>query len=523
MPTQRLEIEIRAEGDQAAKHLEKLGKAADKSGQSLGLLDGVMVGVGLRAADMATQFLRSVPELVDLGVEAGRAEIALEAYAGSAAAAERATQAVVEATDGAVSNLEATRQASRFMAMGLAETADEAGKLAEIAVTLGASMGKGPQQAFEEFALLLANQSIPRLDTFGISAGRTRERINELQEANEGMSRETAFMTAVMEEAEGKLEELEAAGFEATNSIDQLRAEVENAKVGVATFLAEGLVPWIDGIRDVRYALGEHSDALVTNSDTYEDYLDQIGTVELVVGRLTEEQFELAKAEEEAAEQARIAEASIRDYGGEMQRARRHTDELASSGQGLKQALLDTSEAAIAKQAIEALDAAYEEGVITLDEYNDVFIEISTKYLDVPAKQIVASRSIQELMADFEAGKITAGELAEAVGKLNAEINGLENKEITIGVEFKLRGQGSVFGQGGIGGIPEFQGGGQFIVPPGFNTQAFLMGVHSGERVTVEPAGNVHHDNRQYNLAIHTSAPYEPIVDDFKFMESRLS
>lgn len=42
-------------------------------------------------------------------------------------------------------------------------------------------------------------------------------------------------------------------------------------------------------------------------------------------------------------------------------------------------------------------------------------------------------------------------------------------------------------GGGGGGGIPGFQRGVDFIVPPGYPNDSFLMGTSSGERVTVEP------------------------------------
>ena len=45
----------------------------------------------------------------------------------------------------------------------------------------------------------------------------------------------------------------------------------------------------------------------------------------------------------------------------------------------------------------------------------------------------------------------------------------------------------TIGGDGGGGGIPGFQRGADFIVPPGYPNDTFLMGTSSGERVTVEP------------------------------------
>lgn len=104
------------------------------------------------------------------------------------------------ATMGTLKDADLMRAANKLMAMSLAESAEEAGDLSEMAVTLGTAMGVNATDALENFTLMLANQSIPRLDTFGISSGKVRERILALMEADEDLTRETAFMTAVMEE-----------------------------------------------------------------------------------------------------------------------------------------------------------------------------------------------------------------------------------------------------------------------------------------------------------------------------------
>lgn len=131
-----------------------------------------------------------------------------------------------EATMGMVSDFDLMLAGNRFLSMGLASSADEAGRLAEMAITLGSAMGKDAGPAMEEFALLLANQSIPRLDTFGISAGRVRTRIQELQEATPGLTRETAFLQAVMEEAGDSMERV---GDVAVNGASAFKAQLGNA------------------------------------------------------------------------------------------------------------------------------------------------------------------------------------------------------------------------------------------------------------------------------------------------------
>ena len=278
-----------------AKQAEGALSSLKKQVGALGVSLGAMGVVGVAATTV---------QMVKLGVEVHRAEQAVIGFTGSAKAAKEAIAAVQAATGGAVSGMAAAQITSKLFAMGLAKTADEAAKLTDIAVTLGASMGKGPQEAFEEFTLLLANQSILRLDTFGISGSRVRTRITEMMAATKGLTREQAFLAAVMEESAGKMDALAAAGFEATSSIDVLNARLDDAKHSAATFLSDGLIPIIDGFMTMDKALEEHGRALVALSPNYEEYIRLWGDQSLAFKafeiKLNEADFAAAKLAERA-------------------------------------------------------------------------------------------------------------------------------------------------------------------------------------------------------------------------------
>lgn len=154
------------------------------------------------------------------------------------------------ATHGTVSNFDLMQSANRFMSMGLAESAEEAAKLAETAVALGGAMGTGPNQAMEDFALLLANQSIPRLDTFGISSGKVRERVNELTSGINGLDRETAFLQATMEEAEKAMINVGDSSDNLTTDIARLEASTQNIKDAFSVAFAARWAPIIGGLSD---------------------------------------------------------------------------------------------------------------------------------------------------------------------------------------------------------------------------------------------------------------------------------
>lgn len=257
--------QVKAELDDLNRVNKQAGQLAQQASLGWLAIKGAVLSAGMAA-------LAAVPGLVQLGIDVKRSETALTAYTGSAENAADAIRQVQDAADGAISKLDASQNATRLFAMGLANTSEEAAKLTEIAVTLGATMGKGPQQALEEFTLMLANQSILRLDTFGISGAKVRQRMVELQQETRGLTRDMAFMMAVMEEGEGRLTALDEAGFQAASSIDRLRAMIEDAKIAIGTWLADGIVPAVDGAMNLKDAVSDQRDEIARTSKSYEEY-----------------------------------------------------------------------------------------------------------------------------------------------------------------------------------------------------------------------------------------------------------
>lgn len=181
-------------------------------GQTLGAL-----GVGISFAQIA----KGTIELGNLGQQVLRQREYFNVWSGSLNDATKNLEAMRVAVGGAATESEMMVAANKFMSMGLAKNSEELAKLSRMAVMLGGDT-RTAGQAMEEFALLLANQSILRLDTFGISGARVRARIEELQAADKDLSREQAFLNAVMEEGTAKLEKLEAAGIKTTTQVGNL-------------------------------------------------------------------------------------------------------------------------------------------------------------------------------------------------------------------------------------------------------------------------------------------------------------
>ena len=69
-----------------------------------------------------------------------------------------------------------------------------------------------------------------------------------------------------------------------------------------------------------------------------------------------------------------------------------------------------------------------------------------------------------------------------------------------------------------------FANGGQFVVPPGYPNDSFLMGVTSGELVTVQPAGRGDtYDNRSVTMNIHTQAREENLLNSYYHAAAAIS
>jgi len=185
-----------------------------------------------------------------------------------------------EATRGMVSDADLMQAGNKFLAMGLASTTEEAAKLSEVATQLGMAMGEDATGSMENFALMMANQSIPRLDSFGISSGKVRERIDELMKATEGLTREQAFNQAVMEQAQVTMKKVGEQGDTLGASLGRIKASVGNARVAIGEaflpiaekvlgwaamfveraapklvkwfqYLADWLAPWLDRLEDL--------------------------------------------------------------------------------------------------------------------------------------------------------------------------------------------------------------------------------------------------------------------------------
>ena len=516
--------------------LEKSTKGATKQTKGFNL---AQAAAKLGLAAMTVQVLRQIPQLANLGFKYENAQIALAAYAGSAETAAAITDAVSDAAGGAISKFAAVTNATRLLSLGLATNADEAAQLTKTAITLGATMGKDVQGAFEEFTLLLANQSILRLDTYGISGAKVREEMARLAAEFPELDRSARFNNATMTIAAEKMEKLEEAGFQAVSSIDRLGAVVENVKLSAAEFVAEGVLPVTDGLTGVADATKAANIKLAEGVETFEDYkksledagdgLNILEEFALNTGELSEAQFEAVKSSQALADAGIdltvVQEEVILTIGG--------INELLQEQEFLSKALSlamgGTLTEAVGKWQ-ESLDAVAASGGETAEKQQELInksnelrisleqttaeliFQAAAAELDAETSLLLArelglvdeatfavAQEAQRLRIVFDQTEQSAEDFAGEIGELRDRVNELTSKNITItadtfqaeqNVAHLQQSVNTLSGAAALTAGLHLQEGGQFQIPdtgPFGDRHPVAFMAERGETVTVTP------------------------------------
>lgn len=264
---ERLKIIVEAQ-DKASATMKGVARQADSLNDSV-----------LSLSRMATFTFAGygVMQLGRLGVElanvAGTAQAVRDRFEAMAnTRADVALERLRTAARGGVDDMTLLAETASLMQMNLANSTAEAAKLIEIATKLG-DPRYSAGALLENLKFMLANQSIRRLDTFGISAGRVQTRINELTSATAGLSREAAFMQAFMEEAEVAMGRLGDQGGGLQENLRAINAEMTNLKANYAeltfggggtTGVAGGAAGLLRGVNEVVSDMSRGRDIMAT-------------------------------------------------------------------------------------------------------------------------------------------------------------------------------------------------------------------------------------------------------------------
>lgn len=286
----------------------KRGLGEAKEGLSQAKEQAGLFGTGLvvTAGDIynfATKALAAGKEMMVTGNAIDQVHRRLLAFTGSAQEATRTTELMAAAANHGMSQFDTERIAVDLLGRGLASNAEEAARLTRIGLMLGDATLSATDR-MSNFSLLLANQSIQRLDTFGLSAAMVRERMQQMADAA-GDSQETMkfFTQAVLELGEQRLGKLEAAGVEAASSLDQLDAIVKDNTNKFKEWVASGLLPAVEAVvtlanwnKTVSAAYAEAREEIDDSAGSYQEYTSRIYYAAQAAGELTDYQVSLIEA-----------------------------------------------------------------------------------------------------------------------------------------------------------------------------------------------------------------------------------
>lgn len=286
--------------------LELIVKGKDQASGPLSNVGGSVSSLGSKAAGIAKGGLRvATAGVVALGAAAVGAAVLIGKLALAAAEVEGIRTTFVtltsdmgtydevigrvrESTRGMISDTDLWAGANKLLGMDIATTDEELNTHLEMATQLGTAYGDN-ENAIENWALMMANQSIPRLDSFGISSANVRLRIDELTEADESLSREEAFKIAVMEEGRLAMERVGEQGDGMAASMARWKASTENLK----NSLGRAFLPALEAVMvPLQKLITEHGPQLIAVAEKLGEWLGE--NVPVAIEWLTEKSRELS-------------------------------------------------------------------------------------------------------------------------------------------------------------------------------------------------------------------------------------
>ena len=258
---------------QAENATRRLGQETDRSASDLDRLGTAVTGM------IAAWGLMGVKNFAEdmnaLGVQVNATRRIFGQLASELGEPAESLEKLRKATLGVVDDMTLMGGANQFLRMNLATTSDELAKLTEIAIKL-----KRPTvdatTAVQDFALLLSQQSILRLDNFGFSAGRVRQRINELLASGEALNRSEAFNMTVLEEGELLLKRYGSAADVAGTALGRLQTNIANFTQEFAGRFAMGVE---GGIGILEISLGLRPEQVAATEARAQAAIEDLGAV----------------------------------------------------------------------------------------------------------------------------------------------------------------------------------------------------------------------------------------------------
>lgn len=289
----------------AATNTNNAGNAMGTANTNASSLAGTLRTVVTAA--MVTQVGNYVTQMVSVGNEANQTQERFAALTKSMGGYDDLMARLRKATLNVTDDMNLQQGAMLLVQTAGITTADELERMMNI-IALSKKPSEDMTAAMNNFGLMLANNSILRLDSFGISASAVRARIIELQASGEAVDRSQAFRMAVMEEAEKNILRLGPAADAAGTALARLQVKATNVFQDISQATAEGAQGFALGLE---YLLGmtpeqqaasqrQVEDTAITLALDYQTAFDAAmsgaggGINENVIGNFVKKSLELA-------------------------------------------------------------------------------------------------------------------------------------------------------------------------------------------------------------------------------------
>lgn len=224
---------------ETANATRQLGDTTTKTGDAI---NGTLSSINTMAfAWLGWKGINAVSDMFQLGQQVNITSATFGALTGNIGGSAANLAALRAVTGGTVDDMTLMAGSAKMLQMGIAGNTDELSKMMEMAVKLGSSMGMDVNKSLSDFSLMLANNSIMRLDQFGIASGRVREKMEELKNSFPDMDKSERFKLAVLAEGSKALDRLGGAATAAETPLNRIAASLQNMAQSFAGDFSTGV------------------------------------------------------------------------------------------------------------------------------------------------------------------------------------------------------------------------------------------------------------------------------------------
>ena len=431
-----VEILIRAKDqtkkatDSASKNLKNIEKSSGQSANSIndqfGTAIRTLAGFAA-AAGTAYIALKKTYDMAKEGAELQMVETRVDRLATSIGTTSDALMGDLrEATRGMYSDAELMASATDFMALGLANTHDEAVRLSSVASALNMNMN--------QLVLTLTNQTTMRFDALGVSVAGFDEKVKALEAT--GMSANEAFNEAFLQQAEEQIERVGHAADTAAGDFQKLEAQIKNLADTTKKQVADVIGPAVGDLADGLEKSASYQDLLTEATEKGIISQEELGKMmksnQWITGTYAGDIEYLNSAIENYESSLEAANLDVGYYSDMLAIAGESTVALKEDTIDLEQVTLDANlamkkytESLLFKIASEGLG---QEEALALAETMGL----------VDENTMFAAEQVNILRQRYDEGLISAEQYREAVAALGLEIEGIQSKSVTVTVNTEL-------------------------------------------------------------------------------------